>query len=270
MAVAKSSIEHLWRFDYVKFTFPDADPQASAKRFKRITDYVNEHMGDSPVGSWREPKQTFLSPHYTRPNGYHIVEIWGEAAGAVIRFPWAWVEHMTYAHVKTYADMPEGEDYNSLLDYFNNAGFRKATRITPRRQRHSKKDSKRPGLQVGSKKSSLHFGIYVRPYERVGVEGRFRDEHLATARDFAVLATDEPTNPKVRDGYLMLLRFLAQKTQDQLDYEFLSRDREIADFLTGFSRTRRSVWSQQFHGEMLPPEPIAEEPEAMYDEDHEA
>lgn len=265
MERAKAPLEGMWRYDYVKLTFRDASPQGSRRRFDRITEAVNLYMGDAPIGSWREPKQTFLAPGESRPNGLHIVEIWGVAADAVTKLPWEWVEYLTYAHVKTYVDVTAGESYETMLNLFDQPGYRKTARTTPRRQRHSKKDSRRPGLQIGSKKSSLHFGIYVRPWEKVGVEGRFRDERLWNARDLACVAVGEPTDRKARGGWVMLLRLLAKNTWEQLDYEWLSRDREIGEFFENLGTARRSPWSERFHG----PAPVVEEPEELHPEDDE-
>lgn len=247
MDTAKAPIEAFYRYDYVKFTFRDSHPEHSRKRFDLATRHVNEYMGDALPGTWREPKQTFLAPNSTRPNGLHIIEVWGQAAGAVVRFPWSWVEYLTFAHVKTYGDGKDTQSYDELLHLFDTPGYRKSTRITPRRQKHSVKDSRRPGLSIGSKKSDLHFAIYVRPGEKIGVEGRFRDERLAVARDNAVLATGEPTTRQPR-GYLMLLRFLATVAQSQLDYEFLSRDAEVDEYLHNFGTARLSAWASTFHG----------------------
>lgn len=266
MKTAKAPLDALYRFDYVKFTFRDAHPDLSQQRFMKALTAVNKFCSEMLPGTWREPKQTFLDPAQSRPNGLHIIEIWGIAANAVVSLPWAWVEYLTFAHVKTYVDLQGNTTYDELLHLFDTPGFRKGTRITPRRQRHSVKDSSRPGLQLGSKKSDLHFGIYVRPGEKVGVEARFRDERLATARDNACLAVGEPTS-RAKGGWVVLLRQLASVGRNQLDYEFLSRDAEVDDYFAveSYGTARLSPWATRFHGHAaFVPEPEPEPGQGEY------
>lgn len=258
MKTAIVPTEALWRFDYFKFTFPDSDHKLSARRFQQVEKAVNELMGDAPMGTYKEPKQTWLAPGTTRPNGLHIIEVWGVPAEALRKLPWHWVDYLTYAHVKSYAQLPEGKTYDNLLDLFNNPGYRKASRIVPPKRKHSVKQSAYPGLAIGSKKSSIHFAVYTRPGERIGVEARFTDEHLATARDNACVAVGEPDTNRSA-GWLALLKFLVRKTYQELDYEFLSRDAEYQEFLVEFSTARRTSWSVAFHKEEPQAEPEAAE-----------
>lgn len=239
MSKAKVEELHRFRFDYVKFQFPDLGAYWSVKARKQIESALLELQAEYPHNTLAEPKFTPLQPRLERPNGLLLVELWGRAAEVVHRLPWQWVEYVTFAHVKSYADLPENGTYKQLLDLFDQPGYRKSARTTPPKRKNSVKHSGLPGLQIGSKKSDLHFTIYARPGERIGVEGKFRDERLYNLRDTACVSYD-PASTRSKEGWRVLLALCARQTLDQLDYEFLSREAELGEYLLDLSRVHIS------------------------------
>lgn len=226
-----------YRFDYFKFTFPDVDKDLNYKRRVRIEEAVARlevSMGDVRL---REPKVTFLGPAGNRPDGLMIVEVWGRAAEALYDLPNEYAPFLTFAHIKTYATLREGVTYDKWLAMCQKSGFRKGTLTTPRKQRNSVKDSGKAGYTFGSHKSDLHFSAYQRPGERLGLEARFRDERLQSAMVLAedLLESLQRSGDTQFSVWNLAAGLMAKTADEQLDFEILSRDEDLSDYLTGFS-----------------------------------
>lgn len=168
------------RYDYIKITFPDVHPVHRQHVDDAISVAVGRLREEYPKLQLHLPKATTLPPSPNKPDGKYIIELAGFVAEACKYLPAGWLEYVTYAHVKSFCELPPGwtlDDFGKVLTD-RAGGYRNLS--VRQYNRGNKTQTKQPGkaYTLGSGKSGCHLNAYRRPGQPVGIEGKFRDEQV--------------------------------------------------------------------------------------------
>ena len=185
----KARMASVARYDRVKFRFRDCGP-AFVAAMDEVLGRAYATLLDRCKGmDIRAPKRTILPASMSKPEGLLIYELNGLCAEAVRYLPAGWLMDATYVDVKSFVRLaPEvgsfDEGFGSIL---NVEGGRRML-STRRYPRASKDGAKRSGMvyTLGSGKSGLHLNAYMRPGQPVGIEGKYRDEAVASVAQRAL------------------------------------------------------------------------------------
>jgi hypothetical protein len=233
------------RYDLVKFRFRTIDPDYTIAIQDSVMEVFEEFQARHHGLALRVPKFTALPPSPAKPNGLYIVELLGFAAEAVYGLPSGWMQHLTYAHVKSFAQGMTLADIKSLqMQMINSSGRRGVTLIQGGTAGRSKKGVQMPSVRVGSRKSDLHFIIYGRPNQVPGFESRWTGEGLASRTLDVYDALGGTSATPNREFWEGLKRVLGRDGADQMFIEMAIRGIELEDHMHQWSRFPSSLDQQ--------------------------
>lgn len=234
------------RYDLVKFRFWDIGAEWT-NHVRSQVDAAYETMCIAyPNLSLKEPKYTILPASPNKPNGIFLVELFGFAAEAVKMLPIAWLQYLTYAHVKAFARGMNEEGIKELQwQCVQTSGRRQAVLTQGGSAGTSKKGKRMPGLRIGSRKSDLHFVMYARSGQAPGFESRWRDEGLAqrTMTVYEVMEERQVDDWSVGWDWLRIL--LARDAADALFVEMAGRGIDLNRYVESWSSSPAPIAQQQ-------------------------
>ena len=233
------------RYDYVKFRWHDISQTWTEHVREQVEQAFGVFSQAYPTISPKAPKFTIIPASPNKPNGIFIVEIFGFAATLVEMLPIAWMQNLTYAHVKAYArGMTVGGIKQLHWQCLNTSGRRQAVITQGGSAGTSKKGKKMPALRLGSRKSDLHFIVYAREGQAPGFESRWRDEGLAqrTLHVYDVMEDRQVEDWSV--GWNWLRALLARDAGDAMFTEFASRGIRLEEMVEDWSSSPAPVGQQ--------------------------
>lgn len=232
-------------YDYVKLRWHHSEILFCELTRKQVLEAYEQLQEECPGVAMREPEFTTLPPSRTRPDGMYIVEVFGYAANLIHRLPWSWCQFLTYAHVKSFSTVLMPEEILDLgIELLRGDGRRQVNILKGGKAGRSRKGVKSHSIRIGSRKSDLHFMVYARQGQRVGVETRWRGDSLAIR---TVEVNDRLEDAQVenwRTGWHWLSVLLARDGARELDKEFISRGKYIEEVFGPFSTLSRGLNDQ--------------------------